>query len=59
MLIQGGDVTEGILNRIEMAVRAYDPWISCATHRLDGDHGVQITLLDSENRVVRQWPEPR
>jgi len=25
MLIQGGEVTEGILNRIEMAVRAYDP----------------------------------
>ena len=40
-LIKGGAVSEGVLNQIEMAVRAYDPCISCATHflRLEIDHG--------------------
>jgi len=35
-LIRGGRVTDGILNRIEMALRAYDPCLSCATHSLPG-----------------------
>jgi len=33
-LIRGGKVTDGILNRIEMAFRLYDPCCSCATHAL-------------------------
>ncbi len=28
------DVTEGMLNQVEVAVRAYDPCLSCATHAL-------------------------
>ena len=49
-LIKNGEVDEGILNKIEMSVRAYDPWISWATHRLDGDHGVSITISDKNNQ---------
>lgn len=30
----GRDVTEGLLNHIEVAIRAYDPCLSCATHAL-------------------------
>ena len=30
----GREVTEGLLNRIEVAIRAYDPCLSCATHAL-------------------------
>ena len=33
-LIKGGQVTEGLLNKIEMAFRAYDPCLGCATHSL-------------------------
>lgn len=33
-LIRGGNVSEGILNRVEMAFRLYDPCCSCATHAL-------------------------
>jgi NAD-reducing hydrogenase large subunit len=30
----GREVTEGLLNQIEVAIRAYDPCLSCATHAL-------------------------
>jgi len=33
-LIKGGHVTEGLLNKVEMAFRAYDPCLGCATHSL-------------------------
>jgi F420-non-reducing hydrogenase large subunit len=32
----GVEVTEGVLNRVEMAFRAFDPCYSCATHTLPG-----------------------
>ena len=35
-LIKGGNVTEGLLNKVEMAFRAYDPLLGCATHSLPG-----------------------
>ncbi len=35
-LIKKGNVTEGLLNKIEMAFRAYDPCLGCATHSLPG-----------------------
>ena len=33
----GREVTEGLLNHIEVAIRAYDPCLSCATHALGAD----------------------
>jgi len=51
-LIKDGNYDEGILNQVEMAIRAYDPCLSCATHRLDGKLGVKINIVDSQgNRV--------
>jgi NAD-reducing hydrogenase large subunit len=32
--LSGVTITEGLLNRIEVAIRAYDPCLSCATHAL-------------------------
>jgi F420-non-reducing hydrogenase large subunit len=51
-LIKGGKYDEGILNRIEMAIRAYDPCLSCATHDLDGSLPVQVRILDAGRNVV-------
>jgi len=34
--IHGGEVSDGILDRVEMAFRAYDPCLACATHTLPG-----------------------
>jgi F420-non-reducing hydrogenase large subunit len=51
-LIHGGKYDQGILNTVEMSIRAYDPCLSCATHRLDGKLAVQVDILDAEGRLV-------
>ena len=45
------EITEGLLNHIEVAIRAYDPCLSCATHAL-GSMPLQVTLVDCEGNVV-------
>jgi len=40
----GRAVTEGLLNHIEVAIRAYDPCLSCATHAL-GSMPLELRLL--------------
>ncbi len=52
-LIKGGKYDEGILNRIEMAIRAYDPCLSCATHSLDGSLPVKIDLIDKDRNLIK------
>ncbi len=47
----GCEVTEGLLNHIEVAIRAYDPCLSCATHAL-GQMPLIVELVDAEGRVV-------
>lgn len=44
-------ITEGMMNAVEVAIRAYDPCLSCATHAL-GQMPLEITILDSQNRVI-------
>ncbi len=53
-LIHRGVVSEGILNMVEMAFRAYDPCLSCATHSLPGEMPLLVQIYDSENKLVRQ-----
>ncbi len=45
-LISKGNVSEGILNRVEMAFRAYDPCHACATHALPGSMPLVVTVRD-------------
>ncbi len=45
-LIRDGKVDQGLLNKVEMAIRAYDPCLSCATHTFDGTLAVRISILD-------------
>jgi F420-non-reducing hydrogenase large subunit len=51
-LIKDGKYDQGILNMVEMSIRAYDPCFSCATHRLDGKIGVKIDIVDSEGNTL-------
>jgi F420-non-reducing hydrogenase large subunit len=52
-LIQKGTiVTEGLLNKIEMAFRNYDPCMSCATHSLPGQMPLEVIIRDSEGEVI-------
>ena len=47
----GREITEGLLNHIEVAIRAYDPCLSCATHSL-GRMPLEVTLYDADGNVV-------
>jgi F420-non-reducing hydrogenase large subunit len=51
-LIKGGHVTEGLLNMVEMAFRAYDPCFGCATHSLPGQMPLEITIHNASGQVV-------
>jgi F420-non-reducing hydrogenase large subunit len=55
MLIKDGKYDQGILNQVEMSIRAYDPCLSCATHRLDGKIGVKIDIVDSKGNVLNTF----
>lgn len=44
-------ITEGMLNHVEVAIRAYDPCLSCATHAL-GQMPLQVELLDAGGAVI-------
>jgi len=45
------EITEGLLNHIEVGIRAYDPCLSCATHSL-GKMPLDVTLLDAEGNTL-------
>ena len=51
-LIKDGKYDEGILNRVEMAIRAYDPCLSCSTHDLDGSLPVKIDIFDKKMNKI-------
>jgi NAD-reducing hydrogenase large subunit len=49
--LSGRELTEGLLNHIEVAIRAYDPCLSCATHAL-GEMPLEVELLDADGAQV-------
>ncbi len=53
-LIKKGQVSEGLLNMVEMAFRAYDPCFGCATHALPGHLPLCVSLYDPQRNLVRQ-----
>jgi F420-non-reducing hydrogenase large subunit len=53
-LIHGGKVSEGLLNKIEMAFRAYDPCLGCATHSLPGHLPLILCIYNNERHLVQQ-----
>jgi len=44
-------ITEGMLNHVEVAIRAYDPCLSCATHAL-GQMPLEVELFDAEGALI-------
>jgi len=56
-LIKGADVSQGVLNQVEMAMRAYDPCFGCATHALPGEMPLTVVVRNPAgvelNRVSR------
>lgn len=49
--IDGKKITEALLNHVEVAIRAYDPCLSCATHAL-GQMPLVVELLDASGQLV-------
>ncbi|PVZ65424.1 Ni/Fe hydrogenase subunit alpha [Pelagibaculum spongiae] len=51
--IDGNEVTPGLLNLLEVAVRSYDPCLSCATHAI-GKMPLHVEMLDSKGQLIHQ-----
>jgi NAD-reducing hydrogenase large subunit len=49
--LNGREVTEGLLNHIEVAIRCFDPCLSCATHAL-GKMPLEVTLVDAGGQAI-------
>jgi F420-non-reducing hydrogenase large subunit len=54
LIRKGVEVTDGILNMIEMAFRAYDPCFSCATHSLPGEMSMVLEIRDAAGELVQR-----
>ena len=48
--IKNGKVTEGILNRVEVAIRCYDPCLSCSSHAL-GHMPLELTIREADSSI--------
>jgi len=51
---KGTEVSDGILNLIEMAFRAYDPCFSCATHCLPGQMPVTVEIRKADGELLQK-----
>ncbi len=54
-VIQNGNVNDGLLNKIEMAFRAYDPCFACATHALPGGMSMQVDIYDTKKNLYKTF----
>ena len=53
-LIKQGNVSEGLLNMVEMAFRAYDPCLACATHALPGQMPLVVQIRDKSGGLLQK-----
>ena len=53
VLDQQPEITEGMLNQVEVAIRAFDPCLSCATHAL-GQMPLKVSVFDHEDNLVTE-----
>ena len=53
VLDQQQKITEGMLNQVEVAIRAFDPCLSCATHSM-GKMPLHLTVLDAAGKVIAE-----
>jgi len=57
-LIKKGEVSDGLLNMVEMAFRAYDPCYGCATHTLPGQMPLEVNIYNKERALLRKLQRP-
>ena len=49
--VNGDKLQEGMLNRVEAVIRAFDPCLSCSTHA-DGQMPLQIQLMGADGEIL-------
>lgn len=54
LIKKGAEVTDGILNMIEMAFRAYDPCFSCATHCITGQMPMILEIRETDGELLQR-----
>jgi len=52
-LIKGENVSEGLLNMVEMAYRAYDPCLACASHYAFGKMPLTIEIYNHKKKLIK------
>lgn len=52
LITKGVEIKEGLLNTIEMAYRAYDPCMACATHTLPGQMPLEVTIRSEDGEIL-------
>ncbi len=52
LIKKGTVISDGLLNKIEMAFRNYDPCMSCATHALPGQMPLEVIIRDANERII-------
>jgi NAD-reducing hydrogenase large subunit len=51
--VDGANIKEGALNRIEAAIRAYDPCLSCSTHAI-GQMPLELVVVDASGAELHR-----
>jgi NAD-reducing hydrogenase large subunit len=51
--VKAKQLQEGMLNRVEAVIRAFDPCLSCATHAV-GQMPLEVQLIDAEGKLIDQ-----
>jgi NAD-reducing hydrogenase large subunit len=49
--LDGAEITEGLLNRIESGIRCFDPCLSCSTHAA-GQMALHVRVVAADGRVL-------
>lgn len=55
--VKGPDVPEGVLNRLEAGIRAFDPCLSCSTHAI-GTMPLHVQFVRHDGTVIREFRRP-
>ncbi|HEC89844.1 MAG TPA: Ni/Fe hydrogenase subunit alpha, partial [Thermoplasmatales archaeon] len=51
-VIKNGKIDNGLLNKVEMAFRAYDPCFACATHTMPGGMPMEIKIYNHKGEII-------
>ena len=51
--VNGNDIKEGMLNRVESTIRCYDPCLSCSTHAI-GAMPMQVEVIDAKGKTIEK-----